>query len=172
MSSEVYVLIRLVHVLLGAAWFGGLVLLVLFVMPSIAQSGPAGGQVMGTMVRRGFASFMPSIAGLAVVSGIILYWRFTGGFDTAVMTTHGGMAFGIGGLFGLTALIIGSAITGPGNKALVRLGGEMARMPDGPDKVVTLQRIAALRHRVTTTSRLVLVLVTITMVVMTLGHRV
>ena len=34
---------------------------------------------------------------LTLVSGLVLYWRFTGGFDPSGAATHAGLAFGFGG---------------------------------------------------------------------------
>jgi putative copper export protein len=105
MGTLLFLSVRVVHVLLGAIWFGAIVVMVLFVAPAVQQSGPAGGQVMGNLVRRGFTTFMPSIAGLTIVSGLWLYWRFTGGFTPSIVHSHAGLSFALGGASGLVALI-------------------------------------------------------------------
>ena len=170
MSTSLFLLVRLVHVLLGALWFGSIALLVLFVMPAISQSGPAGGQVMGSMMRRGFGPFMPVIGGTTVVTGIVLYWRFTSGFDSSLVHSHAGLAFGIGGLLGIASLVIGGSMVGRGTDTLMRMGDELARMPDGPDKSAFVQRMTALRQRTASAARVLLVLVTITIALMTMAH--
>lgn len=170
MGTIVFLSVRLMHVLLGAVWFGAIVLMVLFVVPAVQQSGPAGGQVMGNLVRRGFTTFMPSIAGLTVVSGLWLYWRFTGGLSPAIVHSHAGLAFGIGGLSGFAALIIGGSMVSRGMKAIVELAGQAAALPEGPDRAVLMERIGALRARTAKASKAVFVLVTIAMTLMTLAH--
>jgi uncharacterized membrane protein len=97
MNAITFLLIRVSHVLLAAIWLGAVVYTAVFVMPAVAESGPAGGQVMGAIARRGLTAFLGVVAGLTIVSGVWLYWRFTGGFDPAVSASTGGMAFGIGG---------------------------------------------------------------------------
>ena len=170
MTTSVYLFVRLVHVLLGALWFCGIAMLVLFVMPAIAQSGPAGGQVMGGMMRRRFGPYMPAVGGTTVVTGIALYWRFTSGFDPALMHTHAGLVFGTGGLLGIVSLIIGGSMVGRGTDTLYRMGGELAAMPDGPQKIAFIQRMTALSQRTAVAARVVLVLVTITIALMALAH--
>lgn len=158
--------------MLGALWFGAIAVMALFVMPSIAQTGPAGGQVMNTMLRRGFGGFMSAVGGITVLAGLALYWRFTASFDMTIVHTNAGLAFGIGGAIGIVALIIGGSIVGRGSDTIMRLGGQLTSMPDGPEKLAVMQRLASLRQRVANASRLVLALVAITVILMTLGHRV
>jgi hypothetical protein len=170
MGTTLFLSVRMAHVLLGAIWFGAIVLMVLYVAPAVQQSGPAGGQVMGNLVRRGLTTFMPSIAGLTIVTGILLYWRFTGGFSGAIIHSNAGLAFGIGGTAGLAALIIGGSMVSRGMKTIVGLAGQAAALPEGAERAAIMQRMNALRERTAKASKVVLALVTIAMVLMTLGH--
>lgn len=170
MSVLLYLSIRVLHVILAAAWFGVVVFMVFFLTPAVRQAGPAGGQVMGALVRRGFNNVMASIAGTTVLTGVWLYWRFTGGFDPVVMHGHAGLAFGIGGLLGLTALIIGGSIVGRGSKQIVALAGKAAGLPEGPERAAIMQTVGALQRRVSAASRALLVLVGTALILMTLAH--
>jgi uncharacterized membrane protein len=169
-TTSIYLLVRLAHVLVAALWFGSIAVLVLFVMPSIAQAGPAGGQVMNAMMRRGFGPFMPAIGGTTVLTGVLLYWRFTSGFAPALVHTHAGLAFGIGGLLGIASLLVGGLIVGRGSDALMRMAAELPSMVDGPEKALFVQRMTALRNRTATGGRVLLALVTVTITLMTLAH--
>jgi len=53
MSAVIFLLIRVSHILLAAVWLGAVVYTAVFVMPAVAESGPAGGQVMDATARRG-----------------------------------------------------------------------------------------------------------------------
>jgi hypothetical protein len=125
---------------------------------------------MGTLEKRGFNNVMAAFAGTTVLSGVWLYWRFTGGFDPTVIHSHAGMAFGVGGLAGLTALIIGGSVVGRGSKRIVALGGQAAGMPEGPDRAAILHTMNQLRERTASASRVLVVLLTIALVLMTLAH--
>ena len=121
--------LRAAHVLLAALWIGAGMFATLFLGPAMADMGPAGGQVIGALGRRGFLTYMAIVPGTTVLTGIYLYWRFTGGFDPAVMSTHAGMAFGTGGLLGLASLIIGGSVIGRSGRALLALGEKMPTLP-------------------------------------------
>jgi hypothetical protein len=170
MGTLLFLSVRVVHVLLGAIWFGAIVVMVLFVAPAVQQSGPAGGQVMGNLVRRGFTTFMPSIAGLTIVSGLWLYWRFTGGFTPSIVHSHAGLSFALGGASGLVALIIGGSRVSRGMKAIVGLAGQAAALPEGAERAAVMQQMTALRERTAKASQVVLALVTVAMLLMTLAH--
>jgi hypothetical protein len=169
-STIVYLLVRVAHVATAALWFGATAFLVLYLVPTVQQSGPAGGQVMSNLTRRGFNNFMASVAGTTVLSGIWLYWRFTGGFDPVVSSTHAGIAFGVGGLSGLIALIIGGSIVGRGGKKMLELGDRIPSTPEGPARAALMQEIAAVRARTGAGAKAVLALVGFALVLMTLAH--
>ena len=170
MSIFIFLFVRVLHVVLAAMWFGIVAFLVFFLMPAIQQSGPAGGQVMGTLVKRGFNNVIAAIAGTTVLSGLWLYWRFTGGLDPAVIHSHAGMAFSIGGLAGLAALIIGGSVVGRGSKQIVALAGHAASVPEGPERAAILQTVNRLRDRTASAGRIVLALLAIALMLMTLAH--
>jgi putative copper export protein len=70
------ILLRLVHVVSAILWFGGLTMLVMFVVPAIDASGPVGQQFMQQLMRHTkVAVYMPVLGVLTVLSGLSLYWR-------------------------------------------------------------------------------------------------
>jgi hypothetical protein len=139
-------------------------------MPTLDQSGAAGGQVMGGLIRRGMAAFMASVSGLTIVTGIWLYWRFTSGFDPTISGSNAGLAFGSGAVAGLAAGIIEGSVIGRASKNLVALGEQAARLADGPERTALFQRIEATRKRIGSSSQLVIVLLILALVLMSIGH--
>jgi len=125
---------------------------------------------MAALARRRINPFIASIAGMTIVTGIYLYWHFTGGFDPEVSKSHAGMAFGIGGVAGIIAGIIGGAVVGRGAEQMLNIGAQAAKLGDGPEKAALLQRMTALRERVTTAAKIVIVLQTIALSLMAVGH--
>lgn len=168
-STALFLLIRAAHVLLAALWVGAIAFTSLYLMPALQDAGPAAGPVMGALMRRRIHVFMSSISGLTVVTGLYLYYRFTGGFDPALSGSMGARVFGVGGVAGIAALIIGGAIVSRSAKKMGELG---ARMPSAPEseRAALAAQIAAARQRSATWSRVVLVLVMIAVISMAIGH--
>src|SRR5215467_2277437 len=112
MGAAVFQSLRAVHVLLPAVGIGATVFTSILLMPGIEGWGAIGGQLMQNLEKKGMTPFFAALGGTTVLTGIYLYWHFTGGFDPEVSRSHAGMAFGIGGLCGLLAVIIGGSVIG------------------------------------------------------------
>lgn len=141
-------ILRWVHVVLGALWVGFAAFGPMFLTPAIQDAGPDGGKVMAALTKRGLLTFMPLLAVLTLISGFWLYWIVSDGFQAAYMGSTLGMAFGTGGVLAVAAFVIGMTIMRPAMlkaAALLQSGGDMA----------TVQR---LRGRAAATNRVVAVL--------------
>ena len=161
---------RVLHVVLAGIWLGAAFFATVFVFPALFQSGAAGGQVMTAVVRRGIVPFMASIGGTTVLTGIYLFWRFTGGFDPVVSASRGGMAFSIGALAGVIALILGGSMIGRSAKKTGEIGAKLTSLPEGAERTKLTNELMVLRGRIQTFSRIALVLLIIAMATMALGH--
>jgi hypothetical protein len=170
MNTVVFLLIRVVHVLLAAVWLGSTAFLSTQLMPAIEATGPAGGQVMIKLNRSGLVAFFASLGGVTVLTGIYLYWRFTGGFDPAVSSSHAGMAFGIGGVCGILAVILGGAVVGRSSKRIVDVMEQVMKLPDGPQKGALVQEANALKGKLKTFGAIVLLLQVLALSLMAVGH--
>jgi uncharacterized membrane protein len=168
-STVIFLALRAAHVLLAVLWVGAVFFMTFFLMPALAESGPAAGPVMGALMRRKLHVFMASIGGTTVLTGFYLYYRFTGGFDPALSGTRAAMVFGTGGLAGLVALILGGAVVAKNAKKTGELGARMATAPEAERGALGSQ-IAAARQRAETASRIVIVLQIIAVVLMAIGH--
>src|SRR6478672_6532146 len=146
MGTVLFLTLRAAHVLLAAIWIGATVFTSVLLMPVIESSGPAGGQLMQGLERKGMTAFFAALGGTTVLTGIYLYWHFTGGFDPEISRSHAGMAFGIGGVAGLLALIIGGSVIGRSSRKML---GLMEQLPKAPEaqKAALLQEAAMLRGR-------------------------
>jgi len=153
-ATLLFLVVRAAHVLLAALWLGSIGFMTFYLVPALGEVGPTGGSVMAAMMRRKLHAFMASIGGTTVLSGFYLYYRFTGHFDPALSASRGAMVFGFGGICGLIALIIGGAIVGRSAAKMLEPGAN----------------VPALRQRVATFSRIVLVLQLIAAGLMAIGH--
>lgn len=155
--------IRALHILVAAAWFGAAAFLTLFLMPAVRQLGPQGGnQVLAALMQRRFHVFMAANAMLTVLSGAWMYWLLTGGLQPAAIGSHDGLVYGLGGMAGLLAAIVGATVVGRSSKQLAELATERG----APDAGL----VARLQARVRIGSRVALALMFAALLAMTLAH--
>ncbi|MFI5178689.1 MAG: hypothetical protein ACHQO8_09000 [Vicinamibacterales bacterium] len=164
-----YLAIRVLHVLCGAIWVGMAVFGAFFLMPAIGDVGPDGGKVMAALERRGFVAFIPIIAALSVLSGLWLYWHYTGGFSPEISRTHAGMTFGIGGILGIAAAIIGAGVVSRAMAKATKLSKEAAGMIDTAARNAALAAANQSRQRGQTGARFVAVLLILTVSLMSIA---
>jgi putative copper export protein len=143
MDIELIVL-RLLHVAVGAFWVGSVLFVAIFLGPSVRAAGPAGGEVMRRLMERRFSPIIIIVAAVTVLSGFRLYWRMSNGFDPVWIGTRMGLCYTAGGIAALIAFGIGLTVTLP---AARRLGVVMQTM-QGPTP-----ELAALSKRMGTGSR-------------------
>jgi hypothetical protein len=168
--NVIFLTMRALHVVCAALWLGATVLLTFFVMPAVTQLGPDAARAMTGLQKAGLNAFMGAIGGLTVLSGFYLYWHFTAGFDATISGSTGGMIFGIGGVLGLAAVIIGGSVVGRGARRLTALGAELATTTDGAARTELLAEMSRMRNQVTTFGNIVVALLVITTVLMAIGH--
>jgi hypothetical protein len=169
MSTLLFLTIRVLHVVLAGAWLGAVMYNTFMLGPTVKQMGPTAAPVMAGLVRRGVVKYLASIGGTTVLTGIYLFWRFTGGFDPAASGSRAGIMFTIGALTGVIALILGGMVGGSAKK-LVDLGPRVANMSEGAERAGLMSTMEILRGRIETFGRIVTVLLLISMAVMALGH--
>ena len=99
--------LRMLHILLGVFWAGTIFFLVIFLGPSLRAAGPDGAPVMRELLRRRFLDVMPVVAGLTILTGIVLYWRLSGGMASSWIRSPFGLSLTVGGVASVLAFIIG-----------------------------------------------------------------
>jgi uncharacterized iron-regulated membrane protein len=169
-SSFVFLTVRALHVLVAATWIGTIAFLYFFLVRVFDDAGPAAGPIMAGMVKRGISSLIASLGGLTVLTGIWLYWRFTGGFDPVASATMGARVFGAGGAAGIVALIIGGAIVGRTAKKVAALGAKAAATTEAAERQALAAQITAGKQRMVLFGRIVFVLQAVALVCMAIGH--
>jgi hypothetical protein len=123
------IVLRLLHVVSGAFWFGAAMMMGFFINPTIAATAEAGQKFMGRLVQQGRVITALSIsAGTTVLAGAGLYWIDSDGFTSAWTSSNAGVVFGIGGVFGFIGFVFGMQI-GSNIKKLVRVGSEVQGKP-------------------------------------------
>jgi len=159
-------LFRLLHVFFGVLWVGGVVLIALFIQPTVREIGPAGGQFMGHLLTKTrIATYFPAVAGLNVVAGLFLLWRnTTGGGHWA--GTRQGMTISIGALAAIIAFLVGGAMIG---KSM----GEIAKIlkaSGGPPQGEAAARLGVYQGRIQRGTKIVVPLLVIAVITMAIGR--
>jgi len=153
--DPILILLRVVHVLGGVFWAGAILFVVLFLEPAVRDAGPDGAKVMAALQRRRFLDVIPAVAALTIVSGLWLYWRLSGGFNSAWVTSHFGAALGLGGVLSIVAFGIGVGIMRPAALRAGALAQQLAKSPEGANRDAQLVVVQRLRQRTATVGRLV-----------------
>jgi len=156
-SSLAFLAVRALHVLLAAAWLGTTAFIYLFLSPALEELGPASATLMAAMGRRGIDALMASVGGLTVLTGIWLYWRFTGGFDPAASA-------------GILSLIVGGAVVGRTARKMTALAAKAGATTDVAQRTAIAAEIVPLKRRLSVWGKTVLALQVVALVCMAIGH--
>lgn len=157
MTAEVIVL-RLVHILTGIIWVGGMTLMGLFVMPVLAGVGPAAGAVMAGLNQKKFPVFMPIIALLTILSGLRLMMIDSANFGGGYFASPVGRTFATAGGLAILAFVFGMALVRPAMMKAVGLSQQLAGAPDEASRSRIMSEMAAARSRGSMGNMIVLVL--------------
>ena len=123
------IVLRFLHVVSGAFWFGSSMMMSFFISPTVAATADAGQRFMGYLVKqRRVVTVISALAGITVVAGAWLYWIDSAGFSSAWTWSSSGLVFGIGGVLGLIGFIFGIQIGTNINK-IVKTGSEIQGKP-------------------------------------------
>jgi uncharacterized membrane protein len=146
MQMEVIVL-RLIHILGGVFWVGGLLFQSIFLMPALANVGPAAGAVMAGLMQRKLPVVMPVLAILTLLSGLRLLMIASANFQGAYFSSPVGRTFSIAGGLAIVAFILGMATVRPAMMKAAALGQQMAGAPDDATRSRLAAEMAATRQK-------------------------
>jgi hypothetical protein len=163
-----YVL-RVLHILSGAFWYGALIFNARFLMPSLGAVGPAGGAVVEQLNKRGITQAFMGASIVNIASGVWLMFLVSGGDLGAWMRTGTGRTFSTGATFAILAMIIGMVIMPPATKRLGAIAAGIAKRggPPTPEEAAEMTR---LQGRMRTGTMIVATLLTLTVAAMALAR--
>lgn len=169
MALTELLILRIVHVLGGTFWVGGMLLTTFFLMPSMREAGPAAAPVMAGFQKRKLMVVMPTVAFLTILSGFRLIWIVSGGFEGAFFATSRGMAYSIGGGLALLAFLIGISVNRPANLKMATLSRSLATA-EPAQREALMSDLARLRRRLGQVNLLVASLVVLATIGMAIGR--
>jgi hypothetical protein len=124
-----------------------------FLMPAIQEVGPDGGKVMAAVQRRGLMTVMPLLALGALISGIWLYLRAGAGMPAEFGRSPVGMTYGLGGLAGILAWVLGVAVLRPSMMKAMALGQSLGPSTSAEERQRVMGEAQRLRLRAAAASR-------------------
>ncbi len=162
-------LVRIVHIGSAMIWFGGAILSIFFLDPTARALGPAAAPFTQSLMRRGMGILFPVAALLTILSGAALYWRDSGGLQTAWITSPGGLAFTIGGIAAIIAFVGGMLLIGPSVAEQTAVQKELDA-GDGVPDAGQQARLARADARMRLATRLDLPLIVLAALTMAVGR--
>ncbi|HEX2194371.1 MAG TPA: hypothetical protein VHK63_05365 [Candidatus Limnocylindria bacterium] len=143
------VLLRLVHILSGAFWFGSVITMFLFLQPTAQATAPESQRFMLHLLRdRRFSHVVLGAALLTVLAGGILFWRDSNGLRVEWMSEPPGLGFTVGAVAALLALLLFVFVGFPASHRMVAIGGRLAderRAPTDEERREVARSQATLR---------------------------
>ena len=127
-TSWFFVIFRLIHIVAGVLWVGGVFLFVVFVQPSAAAIAPAGAPFLAELLgKRRLVDRLIGFGVLTVIGGLFLYWHYVELFGLAdfVSNTFGAWIT-VGGVAAIAALAVGVFGTRPRVMQLLAIGRQAA----------------------------------------------
>jgi uncharacterized membrane protein len=155
--AEIIVL-RLVHVLGGLFWIGGGLFNGIYLMPALAEAGPAAGKIMGSLQRRHLFTVLPVVAALTILAGLRLMWITSGGFAPEYFATGRGATFALSGAAAIVAFLVGIFVSRPGAVRMGVIRQTLAQMEDGETRDGLVAELGLLERRLGRVGRVLNVL--------------
>ena len=138
-------LLRLLHILAGAFWFGSVMFTARFLMPSLKAVGPGAGPVMAQLNQRKLSQALMGAAIVTVLSGIGMMYVVSGGSMSGWMQLNSSRTFATGGALAILALIIGMVMNPPAVKRMGAIAAAAAKRggPPTPEEAAELEKLQA-----------------------------
>jgi hypothetical protein len=124
---------------------------------------------MQAIAKRGVTAVIPTSAIIAILAGIYLFYRASAGFDNVYMSSGPGITYSIGGTAAIIALIIGGTVVRSAIEKMLKLGPTIASVPE-LERGALMAEMNALRKKSDGGTRIVAILLTITVVCMAIGR--
>ncbi len=112
MNAELLAL-RFIHIVGGVFWVGSGLFTAFFLVPALARSGPAAGQVMVALQQRRLFTVLPAVALLTIVSGIRLMWIVSAGFSASYVDSRMGQMLAWSALASVVAFVLSLVVSRP-----------------------------------------------------------
>lgn len=161
-------LLRVIHIVFGVLWTGGVFFLAVFLIPSSRAIGPAAGPMMNQLTQVRQLPRMLIIFGLlTIVAGFWMYFINSASADHQWVRSTPAKIYGAGAIFALIGWFMGMMVNAPLAKKIGALGAKMAAA-GGPPSDADKAAMGAMQSKMATVSNIgvtLLLLATVCMAV-------
>lgn len=161
MKAE-FLMLRLVHILGGIFWVGGMMYSSFFLVPVLRSSPAVAGQVMVGLQRRRLFVILPIVALLTMASGIRLLMITSAGFSDAYLSTIPGRTYSAGAVAAIVAFLLAVVVSRPAFVHVGKLSASLATTTDEGGRQRITAEIQRLNRRATVANTIVVVLLLFT----------
>jgi uncharacterized membrane protein len=161
MKAEILVL-RLIHILGGIFWVGGLMYTSFFLVPVVRSSPAVAGPVMAGLQKRRLFIVLPTVALLTMASGFRLLMLNSAGFSGSYFSTNAGRTYGAGAVAAILAFLISMLVSRPAFVHVGKLAASLATTTDEAGRARIAAEMARLNQRAGIANLLVVVLLMLT----------
>ena len=161
MKAELLVL-RLIHILGGIFWVGGLMYTSFFLVPVVRSSPAVAGQVMAGLQKRRLFIVLPTVALLTIASGLRLLMIDSAGFSGSYFATNAGRTYVAGAVGAILAFLISMLVSRPAFVHVGKLGASLATTTDEGGRQRIATEMQRLNQRATVANGVVVVLLMLT----------
>ena len=156
-SPIVVIVLRLIHILAGIFWLGGVWIVAGFILPSVRTLGPAGVPMMTELAQVRKLPLRLLIAGwVTVLSGATLYMRAGGLAGDAWYRSSAGRILGIGGALALVVVLLGTFVNVPTARRMSAVSAQMQTSSATPELQAEMQRLQVRLKNLTQTAAVLL----------------
>lgn len=162
--------LRLLHIFTGVYWAGTIFFFGTFLEPGIRALGPDGGKVMIKFFERGYLTFLPITAFIAVASGTWLLSIASAGFDPTWMGSSVGIMYSTGGLGAILAFVVGLGFMRPAALRIWDISRQLPQAADDAARAALMAEMGRQRARTGIAARIILVLLVIAVAMMAVAR--
>jgi uncharacterized membrane protein len=168
---DIYLIIlRIVHILAGVLWVGSAGFFVFLVSPTAQAIGSAGHQFTYHLVaRRRYPQYISVVAALTMVSGVLLFFKVSGGLQLGWIKTGAGLMLTIGSLIGILTAPIGKFGIVPRATRLGVLGQSLATA-GGPPNTAQVAEFDKVDRELAFYERIDFIMLTVSLVAMAVAR--
>lgn len=168
MNDQTFLIIfRLLHIGCGVFWAGSVIHFAYFVIPAVKKSGSEGTKYIQQLGRTGFPIAMVLSSVITIVAGVLLLWKLSNHFEKIWFTTLYAKILSVGMVTSIIAFLIGFTVNRPAADRVNRISAEIAKTGN-PPSTDQMNELMALRDRIFKGTKVVAVLLIITIISMSI----
>lgn len=170
MSTQLLVLVRIVHVVAGTLWAGTAIFYFFLVEPAARTLGPGASKFMQALIeKRRYPLYMNIASASTIVAGALLYWNMSGGLQTIWIQSGPGLGFTIGALAAFGAYLVGFFLIRPRAQQLGILGQQIG-MSGGVPNATQGAELQKLNQEISAIQRIDVFLLTVSLLTMAIAR--